>query len=433
MKFLLYKPGTNDGSSGEMPSLGMGIVARSIKDAGHDVQVYDGHMINLDGVAINVADIWAVSAVSLEHNHIYKPLGHQYWLGGPHAYSYHDKIEGFDKIIVGEADGCINQILNSKERIVFTKPDKLVSPDYSDFYGNKEMIGYTTYISRGCTNRCSFCQSGHAHGKWRKRNLGEVYQEFDSIKQYPKVETVHIVDDSFSADLTHAKMFLEWYVSQSFPYKLNIFNVRADQIDEELLALMKSAGVNTLPIGVESGDETVYGFIGKGETLEDISLAIEMIQRAGITPWLNMIVGLPKDNPERSLNSVRWVQQVMSPKIVHWFQYAPFRRTKAYSWMVEQGAIKDGYIPKPYGDRYDALPWKPDFDTKDFTAKQREKAQLQAYLSTPSPILINNINHVMDLCVEYDLMDELEEWFILAPLRKYVENDRPYKKRKGQI
>jgi radical SAM superfamily enzyme YgiQ (UPF0313 family) len=434
MKFLLYKPKTDDGSRGEQPSLGMGIVARSIKDAGHTIEVCDAHM---DGEKFTWGkyDIMAFSLVSINADIIkpdkcYCPT----WLGGPHAYSYADKIDDFDKIIIGEADGQIDTIINSKDRIVnLPRPTKLLAPDYTDFYGNQSMIGYTSYISRGCTNRCSFCQSGHAHGKFRKRDLDGVYQEFDGIRQFPNVQTVHMVDDSFSADIEHAKTFLEWYVSQSFPYKLNIFNVRADQIDYELLDLMKRAGVSVLPIGVESGDETVYGFVGKGENLTDIEIAIEMIQGAGITPWLNMIVGLPKDNPERNRNSIRWAQRVRQPKIVHWFQYAPFRGTKAYSWMVSQGAIKDGYTPNPYGDKYNTLPWKPDFGTSDFTAEEREAAQLEAYLSTRSPILINNINHVMDLCLKYGFMDLLEEWFMFAPIRKYVEKDRPNKQRKGQL
>lgn len=440
MKILLYKPGTSDGSENEMPNLGMGIIARSIKDAGHKVEVYDGHL-TYSGVRHDIPlsgygfDIVALSLVSLEHQkRVSKDEGLSVWLGGPHAYSYYDLIEGFDKIIVGEADGQIDTILNSKERIVqLPHPDKLVSPDYSDFYGKEKMIGYTTYISRGCTNRCSFCQSGHAHGKFRIRPLEDVYQEFDSIKQYPKVETIHMVDDSFSADLLHAKKFLEWYIQQEYPYKLNIFNVRADQIDKELLMLMKLARVTILPIGVESGCQEVYDFVGKGETLEDIRKAIIMIQGMGIIPWLNMIVGLPKDTVKNNRESINWVLGIDDPKIVHWFQYAPFRRTKAYSWLVEEGAIEDGYTPKPYGDRYDKLPWKPDFEIVDFTIQEREVAQLESYLSTHSPILINNINHVIDLCLKYDMMNLLEDWFMFAPIRQYVEKDRPNKQRKGQI
>jgi radical SAM superfamily enzyme YgiQ (UPF0313 family) len=95
-------------------------------------------------------------------------------------------------------------------------------------------------------------------------------------------------------------------------------NVRADQIDLELLLLMKMCKVEELPIGVESADPEVFRHVGKGETLEDIKRAIAMIQEAGIIPWLNMIVGLPHDNPKRHQNSLNWILDIPGRKIVHW-------------------------------------------------------------------------------------------------------------------
>ena len=263
--------------------------------------------------------------------------------------------------------------------------------------------------------------------------MESIREEFKGIHQYPAIRTVHVVDDAFSADIDHAKAFLDFYLSEGFPYKLNIFNVRADQLDAEILSMMKRCGITTLPIGVESADPTVYHYVGKGETLDDIRAGIEKIQAAGIVPWLNMIVGLPHDNPDRNRNSIEWVQSIPDPKVTHWFQYAPFRGTKAYDWMVQRGAIQDGYIPKPYGRRYDDLPWYPDFDTPEFTREDRAVSQLEAFLSTKSPILVNSMQKVMDLCVSNNMLPLLSKWVQDAPIKKYLENSKPDKVRKGQL
>ncbi len=435
-KVLIYKAGTNDGSNGEFGCLGMGILARSAKMEGHEVRVYDGHLSGRIKAHVE-CDILCLSAVSQEGvQTLTTNDGCTRILGGPHAYSYWDKIDSpdIDKIVVGEADGKFKEILSSKERVLFLgnrTTEELLAPDYSDFYGKDTMRGYSTYISRGCTGACSFCQSGKAHGRWRKRNADSIYAEFEEIKQYPSVTTVHLIDDAFSANIEHAKGFLEFYLSHGYKYKLNIFNVRADQLDREMLDMMKRAGVVNLPIGVESANPLVYKGVGKGESLDDIKKGIELIQEAGIVPWLNMIIGLPHDTYERTLDSIEWVESIPGPKIVHWFVYSPFRGTRAYKYLVDCGVIPDGYIPPPYGRRYDNLPWESDFETSDFTFEERRKAHLLAYLRTGSPILVNS--NILKDVLKYNLKEEYIQWLNKAPLNDYIENQLPNKIEKEQV
>lgn len=438
MRVLIWKAGLNDGSQHEMPSLGMAILARSAKMEGHEVEVWDGHLMGRRDEFLWDADIVCVSAVSQEGEQIPPTIGKPFTIfGGPHAYSYWDKMDEYhviDRIVVGEADGMFNHITESEERVLFLgnrTSEELLAPDYSDFYGKDKMKGYSTYISRGCTGSCSFCQSGKAHGRWRKRSAESIGEEFEEIKQYPSVTTIHLIDDAFSADAEHAKGFLEFYLCMGYKYKLNIFNVRADQLDKEMLDLMKRAGVVNLPIGVESADPTVYKAVGKGESLNEIKEGIRLIQEAGIVPWLNMIIGLPFDTWERTQNSIEWVETIPDPKIVHWFVYSPFRGTRAYSQLVKDGIIEDGYIPPPYGRRYDNLPWESDFETPDFSFEERRKAHLYANLRTGSPILVNS--NILKDVLKYDLKDEYIQWLNKAPLNDYIEKELPKKKEKEQV
>ena len=461
MKVLIYKPGLNDGSGGELPNLGMGILASELTRFHYDVIIYDGHFKKINryfiGELIRNVGIICLSLTSQEWE-----LEETQWvineafrqrkiiiLGGPHAYAYWDILEHdkrLDQIVVGEVDRQIEKILYNFLPVFYMqelypsvmkigRAKEFSTPDFSKLIGKEDMLGYPLYTSRGCTQACAFCMGGQIHRGWVKRSLDiKFWDEIENLKQFPKLKRVYVIDDCFSADLPHAKEFLFGWKSQGYSdqYELSIMNVRADQIDEELLNLMVLCGVKELPIGVESADPTVFKYVGKGETLEDIHNAILMIQKAGITPWLNMIVGLPYDNPERHQNSLNWVLEQPDPKIVHWFQYSPFRSTKAYNWLLKHEAIEDGFIPKAYGRRYDEFPWIPDHETKDFSKDQRARAQLEGYLACNSPILSNTPN-LWEVCCKYGLGKLFWQWDKKAPIQEYKDKNLKYKQDRGQI
>ena len=450
MKVFVYKPGLDDGSQGEMPHIGMGIVAAELQRIEWNVTVIDEHFRKEPDLivknCVKNTDITALSLVSLEWTlprtqeiiDLAHERGKQVWIGGPHAQGYWDLMltdKRITKIIVGEVDGQIEKVaLGGNAKVVkLPTPTKLVTPDYFHMLSSGEILAYPLYISRGCTNRCSFCAGAAAHGKWRQRDIKDAIWELQRIKtHHPFVKRVYLVDDAFTADLEHAKAFLRLFNEGLFDYELQVINVRADQLDDEFLHLL-SKNCSILPIGVESADETVFKAIGKGETLEDIKKGILKIQSHGITPWLNMIVGLPKDTFAHHFRSVDWCTYIPDPKIVHWFQYAPFRGTRAYDYFLKQGCFEDGFIPSPYGRRYDELPWEPDFETESFPKIRRALAQLYGYLKCDSPVPIVS-KKAEDLALQYmplvwNAWRARNEKKIEEYLAKYV----PEKRARGQL
>lgn len=156
--------------------------------------------------------------------------------------------------------------------------------------------------------------------RWRGRELNqELWQELDEIAiHHPKCKIISVIDDAFAQDMDHAKTFLREYIRRGYPYQVSVFNVRADYLDEEVLCLLKETGVKTVAVGVESGDPEVFRMMRKGETLEQISSAIKLMQNVGIVPWINMVIGLPGDNPEAHRRSIDWVLQHDQPRVVQW-------------------------------------------------------------------------------------------------------------------
>lgn len=254
------------------------------------------------------------------------------------------------------------------------------------------------------------------------------------IKQlFPNVHTISIIDDAFTTNLKHAKTFLKKYIEDQYPFKVTIFNVRADHIDQELLLLFQAVKLETLAIGIESGDESVFKLVNKGEKLTKIKETILHLQEVGFTPWLNMVIGLPGDSLQCHARSMDWVTDIPGKKIVQWLHYAPFRNTWAYEYFVKEGSIHDGFIPPLMSGRYDKLPEEGHFNARAFSKKEKLLAQLEAYLRTLAPILILNEAKVKQLCEENNLMALYDEWKKKAPIEDFFKKKIPAKIEKGQI
>lgn len=454
MKILLWKHGIDDGTTGELPHSGLGVLAGEMKSLGHIPLIIDNHFdpenrdLALASLSDFAPDILCISLVSQEWllptvQSIIDAAVIQnipVWIGGPHTYGYWDLLandERLTKIIVGEADGQFPTILNSTSKVVHLgRSDKLSAPDFTCLNNHRKMITYPVFTSRGCKYNCSFCAATKTHGnKWRARNLGQgFWQEIDNIAiHFPNVDHISIIDDAFTTDLDHAKSFLKEYIARNYPYRLSVFNVRADQIDFELLQLLKATRVETLSVGIESGDREVFRMVKKGEDLKEIEKAIKLIQSAGIMPWLNMVIGLPGDSPAAHKRSMAWVEKIPKPYVVQWLHFAPYRNTWAYNYFIDRGDIADGFIPWLQGGRYEELPENGIFDSCDFSREQKMLAQLEGYLKNLSPILILNYEEIKKICGENDMMELLQEWKTRAPIADFINITLPKKIAKGQI
>ncbi|MBF0482802.1 MAG: B12-binding domain-containing radical SAM protein [Desulfovibrionaceae bacterium] len=454
MKIMLWKHGVIDDTTGELPHAGLGILARDILEAGHEVFIADYHFdpglehSAAELLAIEKPDILCASLVSLgwllpETQAVLDAafaMGIPIWIGGPHVSAYWDLLAGdrrFSKIIIGECDRRFREILASPDRVIrFGLAEAIQRPDFSVLMSAEKMISYPVFTSRGCNYNCCFCASTKLHGnRWRPRPLDDVFwNELDELEaKYPKLERIAVTDDAFTTDLDHAMAFLDGYIRRGYPYKVSVFNVRADQINRPFLDRLKYLGLEELSIGVDGVDGDVLRYMRKGETLETIWRAVALIQEAGLIPRLNMIIGLPGDTPEAHSRAVDIVSRVPKPRVTQWLHYAPFRGTWAYKYFVERGDFPDGFIAPSGSARFEETPAPGLFDAKDFSRQEKRLAQMEAYLRCHSPILIFNEAEVVSLCQRHGMMAYYEDWRRNAPIDHFLNVVVPNKLAKGQL
>lgn len=82
-------------------------------------------------------------------------------------------------------------------------------------------------------------------------------------------------------------------------------STRPDAISEEILDNLKEYTVDTIELGVQSMDEDVLNKSGRGHGTNDVFEAVKRIKEYGIKLGLQMMIGLPKDNIFKDLNTAR--------------------------------------------------------------------------------------------------------------------------------
>ena len=456
MKILVYKPGLRrDPSVGELPNIGMAILAAEFERDGHEVLVIDHQMAPkpdvFEGVKIFEEfkpDLFCISLVSFEW---VLPVTHKMiniaydskvpvWVGGPHSTAFHDimaKDHRITKIVNGEVDGQIKKVFESNEKVVvLPRPTQFTTPNFNLIRDHEEISLYPLFTSRGCKYKCSFCAATVTHGNvLRSRTLQDVWDELDSLeKRLPNIKTIWVIDDDFLTNFDHAIEFCLEYEKRGYPkkYDIKIINVRADRLYDSFIDWLKRMNITQISIGMESADKEVFRRIGKGEKLDTVKDAILKLQANNITPWLNMIIGLPYDSKEAHQNSMAWVTNLPNPKVIQWLNFAPFRGTRAYDDYVERGAIEDGYIPG-FQNEYHQIPQAGFLDIPGWSKEEQRLSQLEAYLRSDSPILIMNDEEVQKLCRENDMMPLYKKWRKNAPIAEFVKRVVPEQVKRGRL
>lgn len=326
-----------------------------------------------------------------------------YIAGGPHVTmlpkhfmeKHHDL---FDFAIVGEGEETIVDLLNNMSRpervkgIVYSDASKqdvvqterrsviedldcLPFPEFSVFDSvdiEEGLFNYQLITSRGCPYKCVFCLSGHLWtNRWRARSPESVLEELKCVIEKHRIKNVTIWDDNFTLDISRAKEICQRFISEGLKLEYSLAGVRADRLDEELVELLRKSGCSSISIGVEDGDPDTFPLVQKGESLEDIERAINLIKESGISVQAYMVIGLKNSSYNSFLRSLDFLEKLKVS--AHWMIAVPFPNTDLYRWVEEKGRF---LLSLEQGLSQSTTAACPPvfFDTPDFSKDDRLKA-----------------------------------------------------------
>jgi histone acetyltransferase (RNA polymerase elongator complex component) len=165
----------------------------------------------------------------------------------------------------------------------------------------------------GCPHDCVFCNQNSITGSESIVNEQYVYSTIEEYLKTIKRNEDTTIEVSFfggtftAIDKSKQKRLLS--VAKEYKDKNYIdcirLSTRPDYIDEEILTYLKYYGVDIIELGVQSMDEDVLLKSGRGHTKENTINACKIIKSFGFTLGVQVMLGLPGDNKNKDINTVR--------------------------------------------------------------------------------------------------------------------------------
>lgn len=271
-------------------------------------------------------------------------------LGGPTA-TFSDKTvmnhtPEFDICVVGEGEQTVLELfqkgfsdLESIKGVTFRSGNELVStgrrPLLSSGVKGKELdIIPSPYLTglvppdgtagiltaRGCVYRCTYCNFAIMFNHTiRHHSIERVVAELklleENWKPTSKMDMVIINDDTFSLDVDRAKALCQKIIDEGIHLPF-LLETRADHCDEELIELMRDAGVKTINFGLESTSCKVLRAVKKvapykeEEFLEQVKNCVQWAKEAGMSTSVSVIFGLPEEGIKEAEETLNFIKEL---------------------------------------------------------------------------------------------------------------------------
>ena len=194
-------------------------------------------------------------------------------------------------------------------------------------------------ITRGCPYMCGFCAAPIISGRKIRKHSVEYVQENIRTLYKRGIREIHIVDDNFTFDLDYCKQVLRGIIDLKLDISLATPNgIRMERIDDEVLELMKEAGVYLVSVAAESGSNRILKRMKKTITVANVKQNVKQIQRHGFEIAGFFVIGYPGETKEEIKTTIRFSKQLGLLR-ANYFTFLPLPGTSIYNEMVEQNKI----------------------------------------------------------------------------------------------
>jgi len=193
-------------------------------------------------------------------------------------------------------------------------------------------------VGRGCPQGCLFCAARTYYGNAvRLRSVDRVIREMKRNAADFAVSDYLFWAESFTQERDYAASLCEAILKERLDVRW-VCNARVDQVDGDLLRLMKRAGCWMIGYGVESLAEEVLRRNRKNVVPRQIEEAVVTAKAAGLAVMAHCVFGLPGETEETLKVTESGIRR-LPVDFVQYYTAVPFPGSELYAWAVREGRL----------------------------------------------------------------------------------------------
>ncbi len=189
-------------------------------------------------------------------------------------------------------------------------------------------------VGRGCLSQCTFCVNAEMRKilspekSLRCRSAKNVVDEMEFLRKRYKIDSLFFVDDNFTSrrdlvfdickELIKRKVNLVWSCS-----------ARINNLSDELLKKMKTAGCVQVDLGIESGSDAVLKRLKKGITVKQIKNVVKICNKIGIRTFANILINVPGETEDEIKDTLELLNEI-KPTVTSFNIFIPYLGTEIY-------------------------------------------------------------------------------------------------------
>ncbi len=160
---------------------------------------------------------------------------------------------------------------------------------------------WSVITARGCPYQCIYCAS---EKKVRFRTLENIEEEIFFIKKKYNINHISFEDDTIFINKKTVLTLCEMLRKQGVKWH---GNARVDQVDEEIVSVMKGSGCLLVCIGIESASPETLKKINKRISVQQVYDAVKLFKKYGILVHGYFMVGFPWEKEKDMLETLNLI------------------------------------------------------------------------------------------------------------------------------